>query len=84
MDSVELTPANEQFIDAQVALGRYSDRSELVNAAIDRLKASSELQAAIDEGVTDLSAGRSTCYDESSLGELFARLKQRASSQPIS
>lgn len=72
-----ITPANEAFIKQIVQKGNYKDRSDVLNAAVELLRAREELLAKIDKGTRQLRNGESTVYDEDSLREFFDDVNAR-------
>ena len=52
----ELNPSQQRFVEAQVATGRFSDSSEVIQAGIDLLRREAE-QREYDETVADVRQG---------------------------
>lgn len=75
--SETIAPENEQFINQAIAEGTYTDRAEVVNAALTLLRSRAELLAKIDEGTRQLQNGEYTEYDDESLKAHFEDIKAR-------
>jgi putative addiction module CopG family antidote len=77
-----LPPELGEFVEQQIATGRYQSEEDLVVEAVrvlSRLAARQhEFHDAVREGMEQLARGEFTEYDDQSLGELFDGLKQRA------
>ncbi len=77
-----LPPELGQFVEQQIATGKYHSEEELVVDAVrvlSRLAAQQhEFHDAVRQGMEQLGRGEFTQYDDHSLGELFDSLKQRA------
>jgi antitoxin ParD1/3/4 len=73
--SVTLTPALERMVRAEVKRGTYASNSEVIRDALReryrKLKLR-ELDAALDRGIADIEAGRST-----PAGKAFAHVRKR-------
>jgi putative addiction module CopG family antidote len=75
MMTIELAPGIQQLFDAQIKAGRFKSASDLVNQAVERFLIQEEdskldeLRASIDEGLTDLDAGR---FSELSAEDIIA------------
>lgn len=66
---IELTPEQQQFVEAQVASGGFKDPAEVVRAGIDLLRKSTERDYAetvqeLQETVPDMEAGRGRTVEE--------------------
>ncbi len=77
-----LPPELGQFVEQQIATGKYHSEGDLVVDALrvlSRVEARQhEFQEAVRQGMEQLARGEFTQYDDQSLGELFDSLKQRA------
>jgi putative addiction module CopG family antidote len=77
-----LPPELGQFVEQQIATGKYHSEEELVVDAVRilrRLAAQQhEFHDAVRQGMAQLARGEFTEYDDQSLGDLFDGLKQRA------
>lgn len=84
--SSDLSPENEQFINAEIARGLYRDRTEAVDAAVALLRQKEELLARINRGREQLDSGQYTDYDDRSFrdrfDELGRRIEKRTESNP--
>ncbi len=76
--SGDVSPKNEQYIQNLIERGNYRDRGEVLDAGVELLRLRSELLDRIDEGRRQLDEGDYTDYDDSSLGQRFSELKERA------
>ena len=72
-----LTAENEEFIEREIAEGRYPSRADVLNASVEALRRQ-ELLAMIDEGRRQLDEGEYTDYDQDGLRKRFDELKERA------
>jgi Arc/MetJ-type ribon-helix-helix transcriptional regulator len=66
---IELTPKQQQFVEAQVAAGGFKDPTEVVQAGIELLRKAaerdySETVREIHETIPDLEAGRGRSIEE--------------------
>ncbi|TNF38519.1 MAG: type II toxin-antitoxin system ParD family antitoxin [Deltaproteobacteria bacterium] len=85
--NISLTPELEAYIASKVESGGYRSASEVVREGLrlleeqDQLKQlrRERLRQLIDEGMTDLSAGRSTVLDEEEMRALKAEARANAS-----
>ncbi len=79
-----LPPELDEFVEQQIATGRYRCEEDLVVDAVRvlaRLAARQhEFHDAVRHGVEQLARGEFTQYDDQTLGELFDSLKERAMS----
>lgn len=73
--SSNISPDNERFIDAEIAAGRYGDRVEALDDAIELLRQRKHLLDHIDIGARQLESGQYTDYDQNSLRELFDEIQ---------
>ena len=77
-----LPPDLGQFVEEQIATGKYHTEEELVVDAVRVLRRLADQQHAfhdaVRQGMEQLARGELTEYDDKSLGELFDGLKQRA------
>jgi putative addiction module CopG family antidote len=66
--TVELTREQEQFIEQELSTGHFSNRDEVIGEALALLKrqreARAKLQTAVEEGLSDLAAGRGRSHAE--------------------
>ena len=72
-----LDPANEKFIERELADGVHRDHNEAVNAAIEYVRQRKELLAHLDEAESLLQNGQYTDYDATSLREFFDDVSYR-------
>lgn len=72
MPDIVLEQEVANFVELQIAAGKFIDASDLVNEAIRFLK---ETHEAIDEGLADVEAGRVHDADEV-FSELIARYER--------
>lgn len=60
--TIELTAEQKQYVERQVATGKYASESALVQQALEVLqrrdKRMAEVQAGVERGVADMEAGR--------------------------
>ena len=73
----QLTSENEQFIQEEIAAGRYGTADEVLNAGLDLLRMET-LRARLAESRRQLDDGEYTEYDEEGLRKRFDELKERA------
>ena len=77
-----LPPELGQFVEQEIATGKYHSEGELVVDAVrvlSRLAARQhEFHDAVRQGMEQLARGEFTQYDDQSLDELFDSLRQRA------
>jgi putative addiction module CopG family antidote len=77
-----LPPELGQFVEQQIATGRYSSEDELVVDAVRVLQRVTdhehEFHDAVRQGMEQLASGEFTEYNDDSLRELFDSLKRRA------
>ena len=69
--SHDLSPQNEHFIQQAVDSGRFRDRGQALDEAVELLKKRLELLQHIDEGTRQLAGGDYGEYDEKGLREFF-------------
>jgi Arc/MetJ-type ribon-helix-helix transcriptional regulator len=69
--SDDISPQNEHFIREVVKSGRFRDRGQALDEAVQLLKKRLELLQHIDEGTRQLAAGDYAEYDEKGLREFF-------------
>jgi len=71
-----------EFVEQQIATGKYPSEEDLVVDAVrvlSRVAArQQEFRDAVRQGMEQLARGEFTQYNDQSLGELFDGLKQRA------
>ena len=73
---IQLTPAQQRFVDEQIATGAFQDSEAVIRAAFALLESASDREAAetirdIRQGHEDIEAGRGVTVDEA-----FARIRQ--------
>jgi len=72
-----LSPDNEDFLDRQVADGKYADRQQALDAAIEWLRHQTDVLTRVDVGRRQLDDGDCTEYDDASLSRRFEQIKGR-------
>ena len=75
--STNLTPENEQFIETVVAAGRYHDRDEALNRAVELLKSREQLIRDVNLGIEQLERGEGK---EWNMEEINAKVRARLES----
>lgn len=75
--NAQLTSENEQFIQEEIAAGRYGSADEVLNAGLEMLRHRQALLDFIDEGRRQLDEGEYTEYDEDGLRRRFEELQER-------
>ena len=75
--NARVTSENEQFIQQELAAGRYTSADEVVNAGLEMLRKRQALLSFIDEGRRQLDEGEYTEYDEDGLRRRFEELQER-------
>ena len=74
--SSDLSPENEQFIRHAVACGRFEDRGQALDHAVDLLKKRQDLLEHIDEGTRQLRGGEGIeLHGEDELRQFFDDLQ---------
>ncbi len=74
-----LTAENEQYLEAQVAAGRFSSLKDAINELVESERRWNEsVKEKVAAGIADLESGRFADYNETSLAGRFDELKQRA------
>lgn len=85
MTTTPLPPELEQFVEEQVAEGRYGSSQELVVTAVRVLREVETRQRQFSEdvrlGMDQLKRGEFNDYDEAELRQRFEELKRRALSR---
>lgn len=80
--SFTLPPDVEDFVREEVARGRYASADELLAEVIrllrERERHRDELRKDLEKAVQQIEDGEYAEYDEQSLGEFFAKLKDEA------
>jgi Arc/MetJ-type ribon-helix-helix transcriptional regulator len=76
--SHELSDANETFIEQQVAIGTFRDRSEAIEAGVEMLRRQKLLVDRLAESQRQARDGEYQDFDEEGLNLLFEHLKERA------
>ena len=74
----ELSSVNESFIQEQVAIGAFRDRTDAIEAGIELLRQRQELLDHLDEGRRQLDEGDYVEFDREGLRKFFEGLKERA------
>jgi antitoxin ParD1/3/4 len=80
--TIELTAEQRQYVERQVATGKYASESALVQQALEVLqrrdKRIAEVQAGVERGVADMEAGRYRTISTPAEAEALAdEIKQR-------
>lgn len=75
--SNDISAENEQFIRQVVDSGRFRDRGEALDEAVELLKKRILLLQHVDEGTRQLAAGDYTEYDEKGLRDFFDDVQRR-------
>lgn len=80
--TIELTPEQKQYVERQVATGKYASESTLVQQALEVLQRRderiAEVQAGVQRGVEDMEAGRYRTISTPAEAEALAEeIKQR-------
>lgn len=80
--TIELTAEQKQYVERQVATGKYASESALVQQALEVLqrrdKRIAEVQAGVQRGVEDMEAGRYRTISTPAEAEALAEeIKQR-------
>jgi putative addiction module CopG family antidote len=73
--NAQLTSENEQFVQQEIAAGRYGTADDVINAGLDLLRMES-LRARLAESRRQLDEGEYTEYDEEGLRKRFEELKR--------
>jgi Arc/MetJ-type ribon-helix-helix transcriptional regulator len=76
--AADLSPETESFIQQQIALGVYPDRSTVLEEGIALVRQRDALRCRLAESRRQLDAGEYVEYDEEGLRQLFEGLKARA------
>ncbi len=76
--STNLTDVDQQFLDQLVADGRYQDRDQAIQAAIDCLRQAIDLDELLESRYAEVDRGEVVAYDEQSLDARFEELRARA------
>jgi Arc/MetJ-type ribon-helix-helix transcriptional regulator len=79
--SSELSSDNETFIQQQVALGTFRDRTEAIEAGVELLRRRKWLLDRLAESQRQIRDGEYEDFDEEGLRQLFERLKERATNR---
>lgn len=74
----ELSSDSESFIQQQVALGLYRDRTDAIEAGVELLRQQKALLDRLDEGRRQLDDGEYVEFDREGLRQFFEGLKERA------
>jgi Arc/MetJ-type ribon-helix-helix transcriptional regulator len=73
--STDLSPENEQFIQAVVRSGTFTTRGEALDMAVELLKRRQELLDHIDEGTRQLGSGESRQYAPSDVDHFLQDIR---------
>jgi Arc/MetJ-type ribon-helix-helix transcriptional regulator len=79
-DGLSLSHDNEAFIQQQVAVGAFRDRTDAIEAGVEMLRKRQALIERLDEGRRQLDQGEYVEFDEKGLHDFFESLKERARS----
>ena len=74
--SDEISPRSEEFIQQVVDSGRFRDRGEALDEAVQLLRRRLELLQHVDEGTRQLASGDYAEYDEKGLREFFDEVQR--------
>jgi Arc/MetJ-type ribon-helix-helix transcriptional regulator len=77
-DDLSLSRDNETFIQQQVAVGAFRDRTDAIEAGVEMLRKRQALIDRLDEGRRQLDQGEYVEFDEKGLRDFFESLKDRA------
>ncbi|MCA9078010.1 MAG: hypothetical protein R3C02_26350 [Planctomycetaceae bacterium] len=72
-----ISPDNEDFLNRQVADGKYTNREQALDAAVELLRHQTDVLTRIDLGRRQLDEGDGTDYDDATLSRRFDQLKGR-------
>jgi Arc/MetJ-type ribon-helix-helix transcriptional regulator len=75
--SRDISPQNEQYIQQVVETGRFRDRGEALDEAVELLKKRIELVQHVDEGTRELAAGDYVDYDDAGLRDFFDQVQRQ-------
>ncbi len=75
---LSLSSANQSFIDQQVAMGAFRDRTEAIDAGVELLRRRQELLDLLDERRRQVDHGEYVDFDREGLRLFFEGLKLRA------
>jgi putative addiction module CopG family antidote len=75
--NAQLTLENEQFIQQEIAAGRYGTAAEVLNAGLEVLRQRQALLSRIDESRRQLDEGEFTRYDDEGLERRLNELHQQ-------
>lgn len=78
-DNSALSQDSESFIQHEIAIGTYRDRSGALEAAVALLRKQKTILDKLDEGRRQLDAGEFVEFDRDELRQFFESLKKRAS-----
>ncbi len=73
-----LSHDSESFIQQQIALGTYRDRSDAIEAGVELLRQRKWLLDRLAESQRQIRDGEYVDFDEEGLRQLFEHLKERA------
>jgi Arc/MetJ-type ribon-helix-helix transcriptional regulator len=75
---LSLSHDSESFLQQQVALGAYRDRTDAIEAGVELLRQRKWLLDRLEESQCQIRDGEYVDFDEEGLCQLFERLKERA------
>ncbi len=76
--AADLTDPDRNFLDQLVAEGRFSDRDDAIQAAVDCLRQAIKLDELIESRYAEVERGEVVAYDDRSLTARFEELRTRA------
>jgi len=74
----DLSQETEAFIEQQIALGAYRDRTDAIEAGVELLRQRKALVDRLAESRRQLDEGEYVEFDEEGLRQFFEGLKERA------
>ena len=77
----DISFANEQFVEQEVANGVYANRDAAINAGFELLRQRKEMLERIRKGREQLDNGEYEEYDMDSLRDYFSELKEQTRKQ---
>jgi Arc/MetJ-type ribon-helix-helix transcriptional regulator len=81
-DDLSPSQANEAFIQQQVAVGTFRDRTDAIEAGVEMLRKRQALIDRLAESRRQLDQGEYFEFDDEGLEQLFEQLIARAEGQP--
>lgn len=76
-NNLPLSNESESFIQHEVALGVYRDRTDAIEAGVEMLRKRRALLERLDEGRRQLDEGEYVEFDSDGLRQFFETLKER-------